>query len=124
MADARANEVVRGTPVERIGLVWPLTREVASLGKRHNMDIDIWVMPSPDNADGVLRALRRFGTPLHHVTRNDFEKEGTVFQIGVAPRRIDIITAASGLQFEDTYRKSLPEYMRSNPAGGAAGGRR
>lgn len=74
---------------------------------RATMDIDIWVLPSPDNADGVLRALLRFGAPLHNVSRADFEKEGTVFQIGVAPRRIDIITAASGLQFEPTFRNSL-----------------
>ncbi len=74
---------------------------------RATMDIDIWVMPSPDNADGVLRALLRFGAPLHNVSRADFENEGTVFQIGVAPRRIDIITAASGLQFEPTFRNSL-----------------
>lgn len=73
---------------------------------RATMDIDIWVMPSPDNAEGVLRALRRFGAPLHNVSRSDFEKEGTVFQIGVAPRRIDIITAASGLQFDSTFRNS------------------
>lgn len=73
---------------------------------RATMDIDIWVMPSPDNADGVLRALRRFGAPLNNVNRSDFEKEGTVFQIGVAPRRIDIITTASGLQFDSTFRRS------------------
>jgi hypothetical protein len=66
---------------------------------RATMDIDIWVMPSPDNADAVLRAIRRFGAPLHHLTKADLEREGTVFQIGVAPRRIDIITAASGLNF-------------------------
>ena len=38
MADARTNEIVSGTPAERIGLVWPLTREVASLSKRHNVE--------------------------------------------------------------------------------------
>lgn len=38
MADVRANEIVRGTPAERIELVWPLTREVASLSKRHNVE--------------------------------------------------------------------------------------
>jgi len=73
---------------------------------RATMDIDIWVMPGPDNADAVLRALRRFGAPLHNATKSDFEKEGTVFQIGVAPRRIDIITAASGLQFEKAFKNS------------------
>ena len=70
---------------------------------RATMDIDIWVMPGPDNADAVLRALDRFRAPLHNLTKGDLEKEGTVFQIGVAPRRIDIITLASGLQFEDAF---------------------
>jgi len=71
------------------------------------MDIDIWVMPSPQNADAVLQALRRFGAPLHNLSKEDLQKDGTIFQIGVAPRRIDIITAASGLQFEETYARSL-----------------
>jgi hypothetical protein len=74
---------------------------------RATMDIDIWVMPDPDNADAVLRALRRFGAPLHHLTKADLEREGTVFQIGVAPRRIDIITAASGLQFDEAFSHAL-----------------
>jgi len=74
---------------------------------RATMDIDIWVMPSPQNADAVLKALRRFGAPLLNLTKEDLQEEGTVFQIGVAPRRIDIITAASGLQFEEAYARSL-----------------
>jgi D-serine deaminase-like pyridoxal phosphate-dependent protein len=74
---------------------------------RATMDIDIWVMQSPENADAVLRALRRFGTPLQNLTAQDLQKDDTIFQIGVAPRRIDIITAASGLQFEETYARSL-----------------
>jgi predicted nucleotidyltransferase len=74
---------------------------------RATMDIDIWVMPSPANADAVLRALQRFGAPLHELTGEDLETDGTVFQIGVAPRRIDIITAATGLIFEETYERAI-----------------
>ena len=74
---------------------------------RATMDIDIWVMPSPQNADAVLRALRRFGAALHNLTKDDLQKDGTIFQIGVAPRRIDIITEASGLQFEEVYSRAL-----------------
>ena len=74
---------------------------------RATMDIDIWVMPSPQNADAVMRALRRFGAPLHNLTKEDLQKDGTIFQIGVAPRRIDIITTASGLRFEETFERSL-----------------
>jgi hypothetical protein len=51
--------------------------------------------------------LRRFGASLHNLTKEDLQKDGTIFQIGVAPRRIDIITTASGLQFEPTYRASI-----------------
>ncbi len=74
---------------------------------RATMDIDIWVMASSVNADAVLRALKRFSAPLQNLTKGDLEKEGTVFQIGVPPRRIDIITSASGLQFEKTYSNSV-----------------
>ncbi len=74
---------------------------------RATMDIDIWVMPSPDNAGAVLRALQRFGAALHDLSQSDLEQPGVVFQIGVAPRRVDIITSATGLEFEATYSRSL-----------------
>jgi len=73
---------------------------------RATMDIDIWVMPSTENAEAVLRALDRFGAPLHGLTTADLQKDDTIFQIGVAPRRIDIITGASGLQFNETFANS------------------
>ena len=63
-------------------------------------------MPSPRNADSVLRALHRFGAPLHNLTKEDLQKDGTVFQIGVAPRRIAVITEAFGLRFEEAYGRS------------------
>ena len=75
------------------------------------MDIGIWVMPSSENADSVLQALCRFGAALRDLTKDDLIRDGTIFQIGVAPRRIDIITAASGLDFEDTYAHSVPVSM-------------
>lgn len=74
---------------------------------RATMDIDIWVMPSPDNAEAVLRALHSFGAPLQNLAKKDLEEDGTVFQIGAAPRRIDIITAATGLEFEHAYQNAL-----------------
>ena len=73
---------------------------------RATVDIDIWVMPSPENADAVLRALQRFGAPLQNLAKADLERDGTVFQIGVAPLRVDIMTAASGLQFDDAFLHS------------------
>jgi len=75
---------------------------------RATMDIDLWVMPTRENAEAVLRALRRFGAPLHDLTREDLERDDTVFQIGVAPRRIDIMTGASGLTFDEAFAHAIP----------------
>lgn len=66
-------------------------------------DIDLWVRRSPDNAARVWRALARFGAPLSGVTLEEFEEPGVVFQIGVAPRRIDILTSIDGIDFGDAW---------------------
>lgn len=74
---------------------------------RATVDLDIWVLRSPENAEAVLRALAKFGAALHNLTKRDLQEEGIVFQIGVAPRRIDIMTTASGLQFEEAFLNSI-----------------
>ncbi|HNV45904.1 MAG TPA: hypothetical protein PKJ16_02610 [Spirochaetota bacterium] len=66
-------------------------------------DIDILVEPEKDNALKVMHALSEFGAPLHGVTAEDFGKEGTIFQIGLPPVRIDIITKIDGLTFDEAY---------------------
>ena len=66
-------------------------------------DIDIWVRPSPENANRVLRALARFGAPLSDLTATDLQRDGTVFQLGVPPRRIDLLTSIDGVTFEDAW---------------------
>ena len=68
-------------------------------------DIDIWVEPSADNSRRVYRSLVAFGAPLHEIDEATFVRAGIVFQIGVAPRRIDIITAISGVRFDDAYQQ-------------------
>ena len=73
---------------------------------RATMDMDLWVMPSPDNAKSVWRALQRFGAPLHDLSLDDLQRDDTIFQIGVSPRRIDIITGASGIDFATTFQEA------------------
>lgn len=73
---------------------------------RATMGIDLWVKPSAENAAAVLRALRRFGAPRHGLTVAELQRHDTVLQIGVAPRRIDIITGASGLDFDEAWAQA------------------
>jgi hypothetical protein len=66
---------------------------------RATQDLDIWVDPSAENAARVWNALAAFGAPLDDlgIRIEDFSTEGNVIQLGVPPRRIDVLTAVSGL---------------------------
>lgn len=70
-------------------------------------DIDIWVLPSPENADALLRALKAFGAPLAELSSEDFHHDDTVYQIGVPPSRIDIVTGITALEFEPAYERAI-----------------
>lgn len=70
---------------------------------RATKDIDIWVRPTAENAERVLRALLRFGAPLHGLVAADLARPGSVFQIGVPPQRIDILTTIDGVKFDDAW---------------------
>jgi hypothetical protein len=65
--------------------------------------LDIWVEPAPDNAVRVMQALARFGAPLEQVTVEDFSRPGIVFQMGLPPLRIDVLTELSGLTFDEAW---------------------
>ncbi len=67
---------------------------------RSTIDIDIWVRPTEENAHRVWEALEAFGAPRSKISVDDFLKPDTVFQIGVAPRRIDLLTSISGVEFD------------------------
>lgn len=68
-------------------------------------DLDVWVSPDPDNAARVWDALGRFGAPREGlgVTREDLATLGTVLQIGLPPRRIDLLTEITGVNFEEAW---------------------
>jgi hypothetical protein len=74
-------------------------------------DMDIWVEPTPENARSVLQALRIFGAPLDEVDARDFETPGVVFQIGVPPRRIDLLTDLTGLTFAEAWDDRITTEM-------------
>jgi hypothetical protein len=67
-------------------------------------DLDLWVEPVRKNAESVFSALSRFGAPLEKITPEDFVRPGTVFQVGIAPSRIDILTSLTGLAFPEAWR--------------------
>jgi hypothetical protein len=70
-------------------------------------DFDLWIATSPENSVSVYNSLKEFGAPLSEINKDTFCEEGIVFQIGVAPRRIDIITKIDGVNFENACQTKI-----------------
>jgi hypothetical protein len=66
-------------------------------------DFDIWIEASAENSKKILSSLTSFGAPTSGLTGKTFMEKGIVFQIGIAPRRIDLITHIDGVDFSDAY---------------------
>ena len=66
-------------------------------------DIGLWVRASAVNAARIMDALANFGASLHQIEARDFERPDTVFQIGVVPRRVDILTSIDAVEFEEAW---------------------
>lgn len=83
----------------------------AHLEPRSTKDIDLFVRPTARNAKRVLKALVRFGAPLFDLSARDLATPDMVFQIGVPPRRIDVLTGISGVTFDEAWRSRLAVHV-------------
>ena len=74
---------------------------------RATKDLDLWIRPSAENAERVVRALAAFGAPLQDLVPADLARPGVVFQIGVAPLRVDLLTEIDGVAFEIAWPRRI-----------------
>ena len=72
-------------------------------------DLDIWIDSEPDNVSRVWTALVRFGAPVEAlgVTERDLAHPGMIVQLGLPPRRIDILTTVTGVAFEAAWNSRI-----------------
>jgi len=68
-------------------------------------DIDVWIATDDENTERAWTALLRFGAPVEAmgVSRDDLRRADQVVQIGLPPRRIDLLTSISGVDFEEAW---------------------
>lgn len=66
---------------------------------RFSKDLDVWVNPTPENAQRVWQALTTFGAPLQEVTLASFTNDELVYQVGIEPNRIDVMMGIQGVEF-------------------------
>ena len=82
---------------------------------RATKDLDVWVRPTADNAKRVLEALAEFGAPLDDLSADDLASPGTVFQIGVEPVRIDVMTEIDGVGFDEAWSDRVETRFGGEP---------
>jgi hypothetical protein len=82
---------------------------------RATEDLDLWIRPTRENAQNVIAALVAFGAPLHDLTIDDLSTPGLIFQIGVEPVRIDILTAIDGVEFDVAWRDRMISSFADQP---------
>jgi hypothetical protein len=78
-------------------------------------DLDIWVRPTEENAGRVWKALEEFGASLDGISVADFVEPGTVFQIGIVPARIDVLTELTALSFDAAWPRRVTSVVEGMP---------
>ncbi|MFM9873570.1 MAG: hypothetical protein ACKVQS_08925 [Fimbriimonadaceae bacterium] len=85
------------------------------IAPRYTKDLDIWIESSKENARKVITVLKLFGAPLLDLVEEDFYTPGVIFQIGVEPNRIDILSAIDGIDFSDAWPNRMQTTIGTYP---------
>ena len=73
---------------------------------RATKDLDIFIRSDNENSKAIFHALAQYGAPLQDLTPSDFT-DGTTFQIGQPPARIDILQHIDGVSFEEAWERRI-----------------
>lgn len=69
----------------------------------HTKDLDLWIAPNRDNAERAYAALGKFGAPVKGITVDDLLNPDLIYQVGVEPVRLDVMSAVPGLEFANAW---------------------
>lgn len=74
---------------------------------RYTKDLDLLISTDEQNARAVYHALRAFGAPLAGLTERDFMEDGTFYQMGIPPLRVDILMGIPGVDFDPAWQQRV-----------------
>ena len=75
---------------------------------RATKDLDVFIRPDEENCQAVFAALAAFGAPLQGFSPADFnDEQGSGFQIGRPPARIDILQRIDGIGFDEAWQNRV-----------------
>ena len=70
---------------------------------RYTKDMDVWIRGDSANAERLLRALKDFGFKEIDLRIADLLEDETLIELGYPPKRIDLLTRLTGVDFETAY---------------------
>ncbi|HET6219888.1 MAG TPA: nucleotidyltransferase [Acidobacteriaceae bacterium] len=73
---------------------------------RATKDLDLFIRADEENSQALFRALAQYGAPLGGLSPADF-MDGTVFQIGQPPARVDILQHIDGISFDEAWENRI-----------------
>ena len=82
---------------------------------RGTKDLDVFIKADEENSKAVFAALAEYGAPLGGMTPADFnDKPTSVFQMGIPPRRVDILQGIAGVTFDEAWESRVEELLDGN----------
>jgi hypothetical protein len=73
---------------------------------RATKDLDVLIRADEENSAAVFRALTQYGAPLDGLNPRDF-MDGSTFQVGQPPARVDILQRIDGLTFDEAWENRI-----------------
>jgi predicted nucleotidyltransferase len=74
---------------------------------RATIDLDVWVQPTPVNAERILQALREFGFAVPVLEPTLFIDPSSIVRFGVPPFRIEVMTSIDGVEFDTCLARAV-----------------
>ncbi len=82
---------------------------------RFTKDLDVWVRADEENGRKVWKALDAFGAPMSNLTLQDLTAPGIVFQMGIPPNRVDVLTGIDGVTFQEAWEHRIESKYGDQP---------
>ena len=82
---------------------------------RYTGDIDFLVRRSEENASRIVAVLEAFGFAGAHELKASLTQPEKIVQLGRPPNRIDILTSASGVDFEEVWNLAISTELDGLP---------
>jgi hypothetical protein len=81
----------------------------------YTKDMNIWADSTAENAKRAYRALVEFGAPMADLTADDLTQPHIVFQFGMAPARVDLMTTIDAVTFPEAWNNRVETHLSGIP---------